>query len=333
MLQKPNTVFVGKKVNAAGSTLVVGDVVLVNAATGAPVAIADAADYENIQLGYVKAVGSADVNATIVKTGIITKKGLTSKVYTANVAKTEASSVLDFTAASITVGHRYVIRIVYTDLYEHPGQFTHTYEHIATSTNVDTLATAFETIINAHKGARVTASYSASPDQLTLTAKVVDGPEAGIATKEAITPYSQVQMKVFVYSSNPAGGLGSSAYTATGVTVATTASKPGKGNAFVVRDREQAALGYKGITFRTTWPIIKPELTVDLSKSYDELVIEYAKSYQSPDNQYVKSTDLAAEIYVQNDASSGSKATDLNAALEVWLDSGIDARITALEEA
>ena len=332
MLQKPNTVFVGKKVNAAGSTLVVGDVVLVNAVTGAPVAIADAASYENIQLGYVKAVGAADVNATIVKTGVITKKGLTSKVYTANVAKTEASSVLDFTAASITVGHRYVIRVVYTDLYEHPGQFTHTYEHIATSTNVDTLAEAFKAKINAHKGARVTAATDNTPDTLTLTAKVIDGPEAGIATKEAITPYSQVQMKVFVYSSNPASLLGA-AYNATGITVTTAASKPGKGNAFVVRDREQAALGYKGITFRTTWPIIKPELTVDLSKSYDELVVEYAKSYQSPDNQYVKSTDLAAEIYVQNDASSGSKATDLNDALAIWLDSGIDARLDALEGA
>lgn len=330
MLQKPNTVFVGKKVNAAGSTLVAGDIVLVNASTGMPVAIANAANYENIQLGYVKATGATDANANIVKTGVITRKGLTSKVYTANDPKAEAVSVLDFTAASITVGHRYVIRVVYTDLYEHPGQFTHTYEHIATSTNIDTLANAFRDKINAHKGARVVATTDNTPDTLVLIAKAVDGPEAGIATKEAITPYSQVQMKVFVYSSNPASLLGAS-YNATGITVTTTPSKPGKGNAFVVRDREQAALAYKGITFRTTWPIVKPELTVDLTKSYDELVVEYAKSYQSPDNQYVKSTDLAAEIYVQNDASSGSKAADLNDALTKWLDAGVDARLDALE--
>ena len=58
MLQKPNTVFVGSKVNAAATSLAVGDVVLINAATGAPLAIASIANANAIQLGYVKAIGS-----------------------------------------------------------------------------------------------------------------------------------------------------------------------------------------------------------------------------------------------------------------------------------
>ena len=100
-----------------------------------------------------------------------------------------------------------------------------------------------------------------------------------------------------------------------GATVVTTQSKPGKGNPYIVRDREQDALGYKGITFRTTWPIIKPELNVNLAKSYDTLVTEYTVNYQSPDNQYVKGTDLTAEVYIDNSATAGSKASDLNTAI------------------
>ena len=126
-------------------------------------------------------------------------------------------------------------------------------------------------------------------------------------------------MKVVAYWSNPSSVFGSTFNAIPGIEITTTDSKPGKGNPYIVRDREQAALGYKGITYRTTWPVIKPELNVNLSKSYDSIVLEFAKDYQSPDNQYVKSTEIATEIYVDNTAASGSKASDLNTALAAWI--------------
>lgn len=319
MLQKPNTVFVGSKVNAAATSLAVGDVVLINAATGAPLAIASIANAKAIQLGYVKAIGSTDAKATIVKTQVIPKGKVKSLVYSAYAAKVEASSIIDFTGVTPVAGHRYVVRVIYNDLYEHPGQYTHSYEAIAaTGETAITLATKIGAKIAAHKGARVTVSDDAA-GTITITAKEVVLNGFGTQGKEAITPYSQVQMKVVAYWSNPSSVFGSTFNAIPGIEITTTDSKPGKGNPYIVRDREQAALGYKGITYRTTWPVIKPELTVNLSKSYDSIVLEFAKDYQSPDNQYVKSTEIATEIYVDNSATSGSKASDLNTALAAWI--------------
>lgn len=51
MLKNPNTVFVGSKFNAAGTSLAAGDVVLINANTGAVLAAANIATTDAIQLG------------------------------------------------------------------------------------------------------------------------------------------------------------------------------------------------------------------------------------------------------------------------------------------
>lgn len=317
MLQKVNTVFVGKNVNTAGSTLVAGDIVAIDATTGAVIAVADIESANAIQLGYVKATGDTDADATIEKTQVISKDKVKSNVYSAYVAKTEASSVLDWTGVTLVAGYRYVIRVIYNDIFEHPGQFTHSYEVVAAAgETINTLGDKFAARINAHKGARVTAAYvGSSTNTLTLTAKSVVDNGFGTQGKEAITPYSQVQMKVVAYWSNPSSVFNASYNQIAGLTITTVDSEPGKGNCYIVRDREQAALGYKGITFRTTWPIIKPELNVELDKTYDTLVVEFAKDYVSPDNQYVKSTDLAAEVYVVH----GEDADTLADAIEAWI--------------
>lgn len=304
MLQKPNTVFVGKKINTAGSTLAVGDIVAINAETGAVIATSAittlASAPKSLQFGYVKAVGATDAKATITKTQVIGRKNITNIAYANDDAAIDATASLNFTGVTLVAGYRYVIRVIYKDLYEHPGQFTHSYEVIFNGTDtLDQFGAKFAARVNAHAGRRVDATYTVGTDVLLLTAKVVDGPEAGIRTKEAITPYSQVSMNVVAYYTNPSTMLANSYNQIAGLTISVTDSKPGKGNPFIVRDREQAALAYKGITYRTEFPVIKPELNVDLSKTYDTLVIEFNKGYKSPDNQYVKSTDLAAEIYVE----------------------------------
>lgn len=309
MLQKVNTVFVGNKVNTAATSIVAGDIVLINAETGAALATANIGNAKQIQLGYVKA------NGEIVKTQAISKKMVKASAYSAYVAKSEARATFNLTGATFASGRRYVIRMIYKDLYEHPGQFTHSYEVIHNGVDtIDQVGAKFAARINNHKGARVTAAYNTSTKVLTLTAKVVSGPEAGIATKEAITPYSQVSMTGVMYFTDPAEAVGTRHRAVPGVVVTVTDSKPGKGNPFVVRDREQAALSYRGISSRTHWPVVKPELTVDLSATYDSLVVEFAKEYQSPDNQYVKSTDLAAEVYVK----AGQGLSTLNTAISTW---------------
>ena len=311
MLQKPNTVFVGTKFNDAPETsFAAGDVVLVDASTGAVKDIADIADCSSIQIGLVQADGT-----TIKKSGQIYKHVIKNILYNEYVAKTESTVSFDWTAVTLVPGYRYVIRLIYKDLYEHPGQFTHTYEHIATATETrDTLGAALVAKINAHTGARCTASYGTNV--ITCTAKTMTANMNSMMGKEGITPYSQVQMTGVAYYTVPNSAF--SSHTAIpGIDITTVASAPGKGNPYVIRDREQAALAYKGITYRTTWPIIKPELNVDLTESYDEFILEYAVNYQSPDNQYVKATDLAVEVYTENREGLAS-LDDLRTAIAVW---------------
>lgn len=312
MLQKPNTVFVSTGTDVDGAAVATGKVYISNPYTGAGVdyttAIPTALDA--IQIAFKTATG-------VKKTAIIKKdqiKNITANGTCAYVAKTNAETAIDWTGVTLSAGKRYVVRVIYRDIYEHPGQFTHSYEVIATAgETLTTIINKFVTKINAHTGRRVFASAPGG-DVLLLAALNVNGPEAGIATKEAITPYSQVQMKVVAYYTDPSSLFSGSYSEIIGLTITNTESKPGKGNPFVVRDREQAALGYKGITYRTEWPVIKPELNVDLSSSYDTLVIEFANSYQSPDNQYVKSTDFVAEVY----ATAGQGLEAMRDAIATW---------------
>ena len=384
MLQKPNTVFVGPNVDLTASTLTTGEIFVANANTGEALNISSTTSIATalgastkIKIGYKKTDGTITYSPEFSKDEVT---NLLTNVYS---AKSEATTLVDLTSATApVVGHRYVVRCIYKDIYEHPGQFTHSYEVIATDTNIDTLATKFATRINAHAGARVTA-YSAyfagtptggsaavigvsgavtgdvtiphsdgddlndiiaafnvanptmtavllsgagtmtvtaditvSAGKLYLVAKEVTPNGFGTQGKEAITLYSQV-MPVVVTFTTIVDSRFNSAKASYGAVITTTTGKPGKGNPYIIRDREQAALAYKGITNRITWPIIKPELNVNLSETYDELIIELKKKYQSPDNQYEKETKLAIECYVENGATS--TAANLYDKLAAWI--------------
>ena len=314
MLQKPNTVFVAKKFNALGSSFVAGDVRVIDATTGAVIDLsaANVITANEIQLEFKK------FDNTVTKSAVIGKKNITNitpDAVGAYVAKTVASATVDFTGVVPVIGHRYVIRCIYRDIYEHPGQFTHSYETIAKSIDPTVMAQTLVTMINSSTSARVTATISG--DVITLTAKSVTDNGFGTQGKEAITPYSQVQMRVVAYTTNPTSQFNSAKDAIAGLVITSIESAPGKGNPYIVRDREQAALGYKGITYRTEFPIIKPELNVDLTATYDTLVIEFNKKYQSPDNQYVKSTDLAAEIYIV--AGATASAETLGDKIRAWI--------------
>lgn len=214
---------------------------------------------------------------------------------------------IDFGTFQPVLGRRYVLRIVYRDLYEHPGQFTHSYEVIANSNIATTaqLMEAFRARINAHAGKRVIATIAGSI--LTLTAK----PKTGMLTegKEAITLFSRVQMEAFMWYTDPSGvGFSSrNKYILDGVTITTIPGTNGKGNPMIIRDREQAALAYKGITFRTHWPVIKPELNVQLDKKYDGFVLEFENQHRTAEDDF-RQTKQSVEMYVTNGAAIATTA-------------------------
>lgn len=302
MLQKPNTVLIGKKVNTAGTGIATGDIVVINAETGAVIPVADitAAKLDKLQIGVVLKAGASAAESVIKKSNVIDRNLITSLQAageTAYSAPAEANADVDFTTSTFKENHRYVVRVIYTDLYEHPGQFTHTYEVFAEAGETgETMAQKFVKAVNRHKGARVVASNATA--KLTLTAKSIAG-TVGLLPNQKFT---QVQIGgVAVYFTDPSSFSNSGYSQVPGAKVQITAAKPGKGNPYIVKDREYESWGYDGVTNRTEWPVRQPESLVNMAAEYRTLTIEFGRMYQSPDNQYVKRTECAAEVYCEAD--------------------------------
>lgn len=312
MLQHVDIVLIGKNIPASYTTadaLAVGDVALFDQNRAILKTAAEAANATSLYVG----VAQNKVNVTMpdgtvaqkanIKFGNeIKKDSKPSAVIGEYVAPVQDKITITLTDATIVAGHRYVLRMVYKDMYEAPGQFTHTYEVIAKTTNATDLITSFKNKINNHKQARVVATSAAAV--LTLTAKEIPYNQ-GITLDAG---YCQVSMDVFMWKTIPSGLLSNVMYPISNLTIAKTQGTPGRGNAYIVRDRENWNLGYEGIQYRANaiYPYIAPEFRSDLSAEYDTLTLEWDNLYLSNDNQYIKTTPLSAEIYVNKDEISGS---------------------------
>lgn len=205
---------------------------------------------------------------------------------------------IDLTSAKPVIGHRYVLRIVYKDMYEAPGQFTHTYEAIATTETANDLGNALLKKINKHANRRVTATFT--NHKLTLTAMPKDDNEGVYSLNE----YSVVSMEASLYVTIPGALLSNVPEAVPGATITKTAGKPGKGYWKQVRDMEVRMLGYKGHVFTDAYPIIEPKRNVTEGATYDYFTIENDNLYLSPDNQYIKTTPLTTEVYVEHAAGN-----------------------------
>jgi len=204
-------------------------------------------------------------------------------------------------ALTPVVGEEYVLRIVYPDVVEHPGQFTYTYRVVATSVTLATLYTAFAAQINAHAERRINAVATTTPDVLTLTAKAYDDN----ATVDSINEYKQVIFDVFLQSDN----FGSV------VVTKTIDPFPGEGTWQLVRDEEKWSQGYEGLLNRTNFPTQVPTFRTVLSETYDCLVIRHKNWYTSSDN-WEKQVDITTKLYIPVGAS---QATNILAALNPWM--------------
>lgn len=313
MLQKVNTVLIAKTVPASftkADALADGAIALFDENRNILTSAANAAAAKSIYVGVCE--GKEDVydqkgaksTKSVIRFSMPIQKGSNpTLVVTPFVAKTEDKIVITATNVAPEVGHRYVLRLVYNDIYEAPGQFTHTYEVIAKTTAPKDLVDAFVKKINKHKEARVTASASAAV--LTLTAKEIPYNE-GITLDHG---YTQVSVEAFMRTTIPSGLLSNVMYPISNLTIAKTQGTPGKGNAYIVRDREYAAMGYRGITHRANgiYPYIAPEFRSDLSAEYDTITMEWDNKYLSDDNQYIKTTPLAVEMYIVKDQIKTNK--------------------------
>lgn len=304
MIQSVHTVLIGKQVPASytdADALNVGDVALFNENKSLIKTAAEAAEASSLYVGVADAKmnvtmpdGTVAQKANIDFSTEIQKASKPSAVIGEYVAPVEEKVTIDLSAARIIAGNRYVIRIVYKDIYEAPGQFTHTYEAYANTNVAADLAAAFVKKINAHKNRRVQATIAGGV--ITLTAMVKDDNEGVYSLSE----YSVVSMEVTMYETIPGALLANQPNAISGAVITKTEGTPGKGFWKQVRDAEVRNMGYKGHVFTGAYPEVEQARKVIEGMEYDYAIIENDNLYLSNDNQYIKTTPLTAEVYVPN---------------------------------
>lgn len=287
-----------KNVLAAGSTKSDTDTIYLAQGTG------ETFSYTN------EAGTTTTTNRKVVFSDPIQASGIKSYKGAAYTAKQEQVTTITYPAVATTVGREYILRIVYKDLAEHPGQFTQTIRRVCTSATQATHVASLVADINNFPGIRVTAADSGGA-VFTLTGKAI--PECTTSVND-IEEYRQVSFEVFVNYIN------SSDQTVTlGATITkTNAPYPGVGTWELVRDMEKVAQGYKGITNKTHFPVIKPDMQTVVSTNYNLITIEHDNSYLSSDNQVVKKTPITTVLALVDGAAQG---TDILAALNPWMES------------
>ena len=298
MIQHVNTVLIGKNLPSAYTTadaLSAGDVALFDQNRAIIKTAADAAKATSLYIGVaqnkVKVTmpnGSVADKANIKFGNEIQKNSNPSAVIGEYVAPVQDKIVITLTDATIIAGHRYVLRIVYKDMYEAPGQFTHTYEVFAANTTAADLAAAIVKKINKHANRRVNASASAAV--ITLTAMEKDDNNGVYSLNE----YSVVDMEASLYVTIP------------GATIVKTPGNPGKGYWKQVRDAEVRYMGYQGHVFTGAYPEVVQDRMVEQDATYDYITVENDNKYLSNDNQYIKTTPLTTELYVKHSTGFAS---------------------------
>lgn len=310
MIQHVNTVLIGKTLPSAyttADTLTAGDVALFDQNRAIIKTAADAAKATSLYIGVaqnkVKVTmpdGSVADKANIKFGNEIQKNSNPSAVIGEYVAPVQDKIVITLTDATIIAGHRYVLRIVYKDMYEAPGQFTHTYEVFAANTTAADLAAAIVKKINKHANRRVNASASAAV--ITLTAMEKDDNNGVYSLNE----YSVVDMEASLYVTIPGAILSNQPDAIPGATIVKTPGNPGKGYWKQVRDAEVRYMGYQGHVFTGAYPEVVQDRMVEQDATYDYITVENDNKYLSNDNQYIKTTPLTTELYVKHSTGFAS---------------------------
>ena len=310
MITRVGTVLIGKNCPASYTTadaLAAGDVAMFDQDRKIIKTAAEAVKASTLYIGVAqdkvtvtKPNGTTEQKANIEFSNAIQKDSKPSAVIGTYVAPVQEKITITLTGATIVAGNRYVLRIVYKDMFEDPGQFTHTYEVFAESATAADLATAIVKKINKHANRRVQASASAAV--ITLTAMEKDDNEGVYSINE----YSVVSMDASLYETIPGALLSNFPKAVAGATIVKTPGNPGKGYWKQVRDREARQMGYKGHVFTGAYPEVEQVRKVVAGDTYDYATIENDNLYLSNDNQYIKTTPILTELYVKAGTLSNS---------------------------
>lgn len=309
MFTKPSQVIIGKKVNIADTaSLSIGDITVVDENMKAASAPADAnALYIGVCTGKeeITLPNGSTSNVSIMKWSDRIQKASKPSYTTANYKAPENAKIeIDITNVKPVIGHRYVLRVLYKDLNIANFQFTHTYEHVATTETAADLGAALLAKINKHANRRVNATFASN--KLTLTAKDKNYDN----DVNSLDEYSIVSMDASLYVTIPGALLSNQPEKVTGAVITKTEGNPGKGFWKQVRDAEVRAMGYKGQVYTGAYPSIEQDRMVTKGAEYNYVTIENDNLYLSPDNQYIKTTPVMTEVYCEGAVAAITGALD-----------------------
>ena len=309
MFTKPSQVIIGKKVSIADiHSLAVGDITVVDENMKAASAPADAsALYIGVCTGKeeITLPNGTTKEVSIMKWSDRIQKASKPSYATANYEAPENAKIeINLSAAELVVGHRYVLRVLYKDMNIANFQFTHTYEHVATTENADELGNELLKKINKHANRRVNATFEGG--KLILVAKDKNYDNA----VDSLDEYSIVSMDASLYETVPGALLSNQPEKVNGAVITKTEGKPGKGFWKQVRDTELRAMGYKGQVYTGAYPSIEQDRMVTKGAQYNYVTIENDNLYLSPDNQYIKTTPVMTEVYCEGAVTAITGALD-----------------------
>jgi len=336
MINKPYNLFIGKDIDrttelAAGAgfdvvsaNIAEGEIVvldenlqvLAETATSADSSLIYIAEGTSQTIDFHDEEGTAISGRRVLLSNPIQHKLLRKVNWSTYTAKSEATAEIPAITDSIVEGTEYVLRLVYSDIESHPGQFTQTYRYVAKSGDASQdVFDGLRSRIANHKGTRVTAGGTTT---LTLTAKPI--PES-TTRLDNIDEFKMVDFDLFFNYVTSDGnweevGLGSD--------ITHTHAIHGLGNWEQLRDLEKVEMGYRGITNRTHFPIIQPDFRTVTSNDYNMFTIEYDEDYRSPDNSYEKFTSKRVLIALPVTTDDGavpatSQVINVAEALCSWL--------------
>lgn len=244
-------------------------------------------------LNYEDEAGTSLTGRQVLLSDAINGKAIRKVTYSPYKAKSEGSATISAITGTIVAGTEYVLRIVYKDMEEHPGQFTQTYRYIAKAgDNSTNIFNGIRERIRKHAGTRVIASGTATLD---IAAKAVP------ASTSSLNNIDEFKMVVFDLFLNYVDNDGN--WVAAPCNITRTPAVAGSGNWEQVRDLEKFELGYRGVTNRTKFPVEQPDLRTEKGGNYDILIIEYDTAYRSPEESYEKFTSKRAIVALRTPAS------------------------------
>ena len=226
---------------------------------------------------------------------------------TAYAAKTECTATVAAISGTITAGTEYVLKFIYKDITEHPGQFTQTYRYVAKSG--DTSQSIFNGLrarIAKHTGARISASGTTT---LIATAKPIPSATSKV---DSINDMWMVEFDVrFTYLDSEGN------HQLVPAVVTTTAKSQGKGTWESIRDLEKKCMSYRGVTNFTQFPVIKPDFRTEKGATYTTITIAHETPYMTPNNQYTATA--GKELVIAINGATANQGDNIETRLNAWM--------------